>query len=46
MRVIIYCYGDGHPMMLGLDNLTEADRQSILLKLKVSKQPSHQRKSD
>ena len=37
MRVIIYCYGDGHPTMLGLDNLTDADRQAILLKLRDSK---------
>lgn len=36
MTVIIYCYGDGHPAFLGLDNMTDADRQAILLKLQTS----------
>lgn len=40
MRVIIYCYGDGHPMFLGLDNLSDADRQAILLKLRANSQPA------
>ncbi len=30
MRTIIYCYGDGHPMILGGENLTDADRQAIV----------------
>lgn len=30
MRAIIYCYGDGHPLILGSENITDADRQAIL----------------
>lgn len=29
MRTIIYCYGDGHPLILGGENLTDADRKAI-----------------
>lgn len=29
MKTIIYCYGDGHPLVLGGENLTDADRQAI-----------------
>ena len=30
MKAIVYCYGDGHPMILGGENLTDADRQAIV----------------
>ena len=40
MTVIIYCYGDGHPAFLGLDNMTDADRQAILLKLRANTKPA------
>jgi hypothetical protein len=30
MRQIIYCYGDGHPMMLNCDTINDADRSEIL----------------
>lgn len=30
MRQIIYCYGDGHPLMLNVENISDADRAAIL----------------
>lgn len=30
MRQIIYCYGDGHPLMLNVENINDADRMAIL----------------
>ena len=36
MTAIIYCYGDGTPMIFGLDNITAADRQAILLRLQMT----------
>lgn len=30
MRAIIYCYGDGHPMILGGENISDADRRAIV----------------
>lgn len=41
MRQIIYCYGDGHPMVLNGENISDADRTALLRHLKLCKRCGH-----
>lgn len=41
MRQIIYCYGDGHPLVLNGDTITKADRAALLRLLTLCKRCGH-----